>query len=65
MLPVDLQPNLMPPAYIDPGTGSLVIQVIIGTVAGALLTIKVFWNRIKLFISNLFAKNPNKTEDDE
>ena len=34
-------------AYIDPGTGSFVIQGIIAGVIGVGLAIKVFWHRIK------------------
>jgi Na+/proline symporter len=34
-------------AYIDPGTGSFVLQGIIGAVVGGLLVLKLFWRRIK------------------
>lgn len=34
-------------AYIDPGTGSFVIQGIIAAVVGAGVVIKMFWHRIK------------------
>ena len=34
-------------AYIDPGTGSFVIQGIIAGVIGVGLAIKVFWHRIQ------------------
>ena len=33
--------------YIDAGTGSLIIQVLIGAAAGGLLAVKMYWNRIK------------------
>ncbi len=32
--------------YIDAGTGSLIIQIIIGSAAGILLAIKMSWKRI-------------------
>jgi hypothetical protein len=38
-------------AYIDPGTGSLIIQAIIGAVAAIGVTIKIFWHRLKIFFS--------------
>ncbi len=41
-------------AYIDPGTGSLVIQIVIASLAGAAFLIKVFWIKIKAFLKNLF-----------
>lgn len=34
-------------AYIDPGAGSLVLQLIIGGVASAFVAIKLFWRRIR------------------
>lgn len=33
-------------AYIDPGTGSLIIQIVIGGMIGASIAVKVFWNRL-------------------
>ena len=36
-------------AYLDPGTGSMMIQLILGGVAGALVVGKLYWQRIKDF----------------
>jgi hypothetical protein len=33
-------------AYIDPGTGSIILQAIIGAVAAALVIIKVYWYKL-------------------
>lgn len=43
-------------AYLDPGTGSLIIQVVIGVAVGGLFTVKIFWGRIKTFFKNLFSR---------
>ena len=43
-------------AYLDPGTGSYFLQIIIATVAGAMYAIKHFWYKIKLFYINLLSK---------
>lgn len=43
-------------AYIDPGTGSLIIQFLIASLVGGLFLIKVFWAKIKAFFSNLSSK---------
>ncbi|MGE5342966.1 MAG: hypothetical protein ACM3SY_15940 [Candidatus Omnitrophota bacterium] len=43
--------------YIDPGTGSYVIQVVLGVLVGASLGIKIFWTKIKTSIQSLFSKN--------
>ena len=47
-------------AYLDPGTGSYLIQVILAGFLGIGIGIKLFWGRIK----QLFAKtNKNKKID--
>jgi len=34
-------------AYLDPGSGSIVIQFLIGALAGIGIALKVYWHRIK------------------
>lgn len=34
-------------AYLDPGTGSLILQLLLGGVAGAWVILKLFGQRIK------------------
>lgn len=43
-------------AYIDPAFGSLVFQVIAGTVLGGLLVIKLWWERISRTVSGPFRR---------
>ncbi len=40
-------------AYLDPGTGSYVIQLLIGAVLGGAFAIKAFWKNIRSFISGI------------
>ena len=47
-------------AYIDPSTGSYIIQIILAGVLGALFAIKTYWGRIKLF----FTKKKKVTNRD-
>lgn len=42
--------------YIDPGTGSLIVQVVIASVVGGLFVFKVFWGKVKKFFRNLFTR---------
>ena len=49
-------------AYIDPGTGSIVIQAVIGGFAAMLVAIGMFWKQIKGFVRNLFSRS-KKSED--
>jgi hypothetical protein len=34
-------------AYLDPGTGSMILQLILGGVAGAMVIGKLYWQRVK------------------
>jgi len=34
-------------AYLDPGTGSMLLQVILGGIAAVGVAFKIFWHRIK------------------
>lgn len=43
-------------AYFDPGTGSILIQIIVGTMA----TVAVFWRKIKFSIVSWFSRDKNK-----
>lgn len=43
-------------AYLDPGTGSYILQLLVGFLFGALFMMKVFWNKIKGFFSHLFSR---------
>lgn len=45
-------------AYLDPGTGSYVFQIIVGIALGAAFAIKAFWVRIKMFFTDLVSRRP-------
>jgi hypothetical protein len=42
-------------AYIDPGTGSYVLQIAIAFLFGLAFSIKVFWKKIAAFLRRTFA----------
>jgi len=46
--------------YIDPGTGSYIIQLIIAGLIGVSFAIKLFWKKIKNFFTKIFSKKPKK-----
>ncbi|MBI2958162.1 MAG: hypothetical protein HYY32_04890 [Chloroflexi bacterium] len=50
---LDPPPSPTVAAYLDPGTGSLAIQMLIGAVAGTLFAAKVFWKRVAVFFKNI------------
>ena len=43
-------------AYIDPGVGSLVIQVIAAVALSGLITLRVYWKKV----INVFRRKHNK-----
>jgi len=43
-------------AYIDPGTGSYIIQVVIGVFLGAAFALKLYWEKVRAYFSKLFSK---------
>ena len=43
-------------AYIDPGTGSFLLQMLLATGLASLFMIKVYWKRLTGQVSRLFAK---------
>lgn len=43
-------------AYLDPGTGSILLQGILAAIAGGLFTIKLWWARISGAVARLFGR---------
>lgn len=43
-------------AYLDPGAGSLALQAVIAFVLGGLVTVKLFWRRLRDTASHLFRR---------
>ena len=46
-------------AYLDPGTGSYIFQLIIAAIIGGLFMIKLYWKKIRIFFKNIFCKGKN------
>jgi hypothetical protein len=44
-------------AYLDPGTGSVVIQAIIGALVGVVITLKIYWFKLKEKLSRVSKKD--------
>jgi len=43
-------------AYLDPGTGSYAVQLLIGSLLGGLFAIGLFWRRVVAFLKRLFKR---------
>lgn len=57
MLPVSAH------AYIDPGTGSLILQGLVAAIAGIAVTAGVYWDRLKALFQRR-GKLRNDLDDD-
>jgi predicted amidohydrolase len=42
-------------AYLNPGTGSFVFQIVIAAILGGLLTVKIHWQKFKGFFGKIFS----------
>ena len=51
-------------AYLDPGTGSMLLQLLIGAVVAAMFTVKLYWYRLKAFLGRLAGRRPDQTRAD-
>lgn len=47
-------------AYLDPGTGSMILQGLIAGVAGAAVVVRLYWDRLKTFFT---SKKSDTAED--
>ena len=50
-------------AYLDPGTGSMILQLVIAGALGALFTLKNFFRNIKAFTSRALRGFAVKAKD--
>ena len=48
-------------AYLDPGTGSMLVQALLAVVAAITVSIGIYWRRLKSFWSQFFG--PGKSEE--
>lgn len=51
-------------SYIDPGTGSLIIQTLIGIGVGALFVLKTQWRRLRAGVSRARLRRSKARPDD-
>ena len=47
-------------AYLDPGTGSIILQAILGFIAAAVASISIYWTKFKIILKKIFSKKRNQ-----
>jgi len=50
-------------AYLDPGTGSMMLQLILGGIAGLLLILKLYWQKLLSFFGITNKKESKKNNN--
>ncbi len=46
--------------YLDPGSGSMIIQLVLGAILGLGVFVRLFWKNIK----NIFVRGKENSEED-
>jgi len=44
-------------AYLDPGTGSMILQILLGGIAGMAVVAKLYWHKLKALFGRRDAKD--------
>ncbi len=50
--------------YVDPGTGSFILQVALGSLLGAAVAVKMFWRQIVGFLGRIFSRRRASDADE-
>jgi hypothetical protein len=50
-------------AYLDPGSGSFLIQILLASLLGLGYLVKVYWKKITDFFRKIFSKKDAQQED--
>lgn len=51
-------------AYLDPGTGSIILQAILGVLAAMSAGFLYYWTKVKKFFLSLFSKKSDDKKKD-
>ena len=43
-------------AYLDPGSGSMIFQALIGALIGVGIALKIYWDKLKFKLSSLLHR---------
>ena len=52
-------------AYLDPGTGSILLQALIGGVAASVTVVSLYYQRIKAYFSGLSGQTSSKKSSEK
>ena len=52
-------------AYINPGIGSILLQMLLGGLVGLAIVLKLYWAQVKKVFQNPFSKNRDQENKDK
>jgi hypothetical protein len=55
---------LRPAHYLDPGSGSYLLQLLIAGALGALFALRLYWKRVRGFFSRLLGRRTDGDPDE-
>lgn len=58
-----LLPSSYAHAYLDPGSGSFLFQILVAGFVGFLFMLRLFRDRVTLFFRQLFGRQPRPVEE--
>lgn len=47
-------------AYLDPGSGGFILQMILGFIAATVTTVSIYWQKFKILVQNFLNKFKKK-----
>ncbi len=65
MITIFLLPLARQQAYLDPGSGSYFVQLLLASLMGALFVLGVYRKKVTDFFRNLFSRGKGEDELDE
>lgn len=60
-----LAPLAKPHAYLDPGSGSILVQLLVAAGLGAAFAVRVYWKKLKAFFTGKKDVEETPTEEGE
>ena len=51
-------------AYLDPGSGSILLQLLIAALLGTLFALRTYWGKIMSFFNKLFSRQKPGEDND-
>jgi len=52
-------------AYLDPGSGSYLLQLLVAAILGAALAVRIYWGRIKTIFKRKDSDEPADKPDEQ